>query len=157
MSSKTFLAAAALVLVAACAPKRIPGTEIDDTDDTRAILKVMEAYRSALEQRDAPKVLAVVAESFKDDLGTPAAGDDLDYLRLRDQLPQSLARLDDVKVEMTVRKVDVNKADLTARAVYTYSTSFRMPSLSSKPQSESEIKEMKLLKVAGAWKITSGI
>jgi hypothetical protein len=149
----------ALTLVSACAPRRIPGTEIDDTDDTRAILGVMEKYRTAVERKDAQQIITLVSDSFKDDLGTPAPDDDLDFARLRERLPGILSQVDDPHLEMTVRKIEIIPADktLNARAVFTYTTSFRMPGLSSKRQSDSEIKEMWFARVGEDWKIVSGI
>ncbi|MHB8872148.1 MAG: DUF4440 domain-containing protein [Myxococcaceae bacterium] len=154
---RTLILAATLLAVCACTPRRIPGTDIEDTTDTRAILKVMEQYRTAVEARDAGKVLEVIADSFKDDMGTSTPSDDLDYPSLREKLPQSLAKLDEVKLDITVRKIEVSSAEGLAHAIYTYTTSFKMPGLSAKPQSDSEIKEMWFKKVAGDWKITSGI
>ncbi len=149
--------AAALVATSACGPRLIPGTDLNDTDDTRAILKVMEIYRAAVEARDAQRVISLVADSFKDDLGTASPEDDLDYAGLRAKLPQSLARLEDVHLEMNVRKVDVDTREKVARAIFTYTTSFRMPGLSAKPQNDSEIKEMHFKQVGDQWKILSGI
>lgn len=151
------LAAFALLAASGCTPKRIPGTDIEDTPESRAILEVMEKYRRAVEARDASGVLALVADSFKDDGGTPSPEDDLDYQGLTERLPQAMARLEDVRLEMTVRKVEIDKSAGTARAVYTYTTSFRMPGLTTRPQSESEIKEMFFKRVGEQWKITSGI
>jgi len=42
--------------VLACAPRRIPGTEIRDTPDTRAVVSAIDAYRQAAEKRDRGKV-----------------------------------------------------------------------------------------------------
>jgi hypothetical protein len=148
-----------LALAAGCAPRRIPGTEIDDTDDTRAILDVMEKYRSAVEAKDTSGLLSLVSESFKDDFGTPNPEDDKDYKKLRAWLPDFFARVDNPHVDLTVRKIEIIPADktLTARAVFTYNSSFKLPGLTSKPQSDSEIKEMWFARVGDAWKITSGI
>lgn len=148
---------APLVLLSGCAAKRIPGTELEDNDDNRAVLKVMDEYRRAVERRDAEKVLALLAPAFKDDGGTPSPEDDLDFATLKERLPQSLARLDDVRLDISVRRIAINKADDTAKAVYTYNTSFRMPGLSSKPVNESEIKEMHFVRVSEQWRIVSGI
>lgn len=157
MTLRTLLAFVTLLAVTSCTPRRIPGTDIDDNDDTRAILKVMEQFRAAVEGRDAGKVIALVADSFSDDMGTSSPADDMNYASLREKLPQGMAKLDEVKLDMTVRKVEVNAKESAARAVYTYTTSFRMPGLSAKPQNDSEIKEMWFKKVGNDWKITSGI
>ena len=157
MTTKTLLAALICCSALACTPKRIPGTEIDDTDDTRAILNVMEKYRSAVEARDAQGIISLVADTFKEDMGTPSPEDDLDYNGLRQKLPSSLNKLDDVKLDVTVRKVEVNRPANIARAIFTYTTSFKMPGLTAKSQSDSEIKEMWFKHVGNDWKISSGI
>jgi hypothetical protein len=150
-------------MAAGCAPRRIPGTEIDDTDETRAILEVMKQYRIAVEHKDAQGVISLVSESFKDDFGTPSPEDDLDYAKLREKLPQLFSRVDEPHLDLEVRKIEIleagGRADSTptARAVFTYTESFKLPGLTSKPHNDSEIKEMRFARVGDAWKITSGI
>ena len=61
--NKRLLISASLALLAACGARRIPGTDIDDTDDTRAILQVMEKYRSAVEARDIESGIGKIARS----------------------------------------------------------------------------------------------
>ncbi len=149
------LAAAALAL-SACALHRIPGTDINDTADSRAILAVMEQYRSGMEARDAGRILALVSESFKDDSGTPTnPEDDLDYAGLKVKLAEEMARVEDMKLDITVRQISVEK-DI-ANAVYTYDSHFRMPTLSSHPKSEGGIKQMWFKNDGGKWKILSGM
>ena len=78
-----------LLLTAACASKRIPGTELEDTDDTRAILAVMERYRSALEAKDAKAIQGLVSEAFREDGGTETPDDDLTYANLGEHLDRA--------------------------------------------------------------------
>ena len=147
-------------LLTGCAAKKIPGTEIDDTDDTRMILGVMEQYRKAMETRNAQTIVDLADESFKDDGGSPAPDDDLDYKDLFTKLPARLSRFDDIRLDLAVRKIDVDKALGKALATYTYSATFKMPGLTAKPQSEGEIKQMSFNladKSKRIWKITSGI
>ncbi|HME90354.1 MAG TPA: DUF4440 domain-containing protein [Myxococcaceae bacterium] len=146
-----------LTMLLACGARRIPGTDIEDNDDTRAILQVMEQYRTAIEARDAQGVLRLVSQSFKDDGGSSRPEDRLDYAELQKKLPVELAKLDDVKLDLTVRKIEIQKGTNTASAVYTYNLTFRMPRLSNKPQSESEIKKMWFKRDGKQWKIASGI
>ena len=146
-----------LTMLLACGARRIPGTDIEDNDDTRAILQVMEQYRVAIEARDAQGVLRLVSPSFRDDGGTSRPEDRVDYADLQKRLPVELAKLDDVKLDLTVRKIEIEQATNTASAVYTYNLSFRMPQLSNKPQSESEIKKMWFKRDGKQWKIASGM
>ena len=144
-----------LLLAAACAPRRIPGTELPDNEDTRAILGIMERYRTALEARDAKAIQGLVSEDFKEDGGTESPDDDLTYANLPTHLANLFQKLDNPKVELNVRRVDIQ--DETATAIYFWNASWRMPSLTSRPQSDSELEQMQLKKLKGEWKIVSGI
>jgi ketosteroid isomerase-like protein len=144
-----------LLLAAACAPRRIPGTEIADTDDSRAILAIMERYRTALEARDAKGIQALVSEDFREDGGTETPDDDLTYANLPTHMSILFQKVDNPKVDISVRRVDVQ--DDTATAIYYWNASWRMPSLTGRPQSASELEQMVLKKINGEWKIVSGI
>lgn len=152
-----FLALSVLSLLAACAPKRIPGTEIDDTKDTRAILQVMERYRAAVEARDANAIQAMVSPDFREDAGTPSdPEDDLHAHNLAPYLEGLFQQLQAPKVELSVRRVNV-RSDNLATAIYYWNASWRMPGLNARPQKESELEQMVLRKEDGQWKILSGI
>jgi ketosteroid isomerase-like protein len=153
---KRFLALSVLSLLAACAQKRIPGTEIVDNSDTRAILQVMEQYRSALEARDAAAIQALVTKDFREDAGTPSEpDDDLTAANLGPYLESLFQQLQGPKVELDVRRVQVSE-DIGS-AVYYWRASWRMPNLSAKPQRESELEQMVFRREDGQWKILSGI
>ena len=85
-----FLAGVAL---AGCGPHHIPGTDLEDTGDTRAIIDTITRYNAALEARDANAILALVDPEFRDNAGTLTPEDDIDIQRLRTVLPQRLAKL----------------------------------------------------------------
>jgi len=150
----------ALVLIAklsACAPHRIPGTDIDDTDDTRAILSVIEKYRRAMEARDAEALLQLASSNFKDDAGTGTPADDLDYPTLQQVLPKRLSEVQDLRLDLTVKKILVDPKTNTAQAVYNFNTSFRIPRYAQKTQQESGLKMMTLTRDGEGWKLVSGI
>ncbi|MBL8956449.1 MAG: DUF4440 domain-containing protein [Myxococcaceae bacterium] len=141
-----------------CTPKKIPGTELDDTDDTRAILDVMEKYRLALEKRDAQAIVSLADESFKDDGGSANPDDDYNYQDLFTKLPETLKKLGDVRLEFNVRKIELSEDTSSARATFTYTQSYSMPGLQAKKQSDTEIKQMIFKKVdKNVWKIVSGV
>ncbi|MFP2902397.1 nuclear transport factor 2 family protein [Corallococcus sp. 4LFB] len=152
-----FLALCAVFLLAACAPKRIPGTELEDTDDTRAILSVMERYRAALEARDAKAIQALVSPKFRDDGGTEDTVDDLTADNLGPHLQALFQKLQNPKVDFNIRRVEVREEDDIALAIYYWNASWRMPGLNARPQQDSELEQMVFQKVDGEWKILSGI
>jgi hypothetical protein len=83
----SFVALALLPLLA-CGPRRIPGTDLEDTGDTRAIIDVMTKYNNALVAKDANAILELVDPSFRDTGGTLTNEDDLDYAKLKTVLPR---------------------------------------------------------------------
>lgn len=143
--------------VSACAPHKIPGTDIDDTSDTRAVLEVVNAYRQAVERRDASAVAALADESFRDDGGSASPEDDLDFERLKTVLPARLQKLHDLRLDLTVKRVEFDDEQHVVRVTYSYQVTFKMPDYTSRPQSETDIKQMTLKYVDKGWKITSGI
>jgi len=154
-SSKRRVWLAVAVLASGCAAHRIPGTDIEDNADTRAILQVLERYRVAVETKDSNTLIDLVSVSFKDNAGTATPDDDLDYQSLQKSLPQRFAKVEDVHLDMNVRRIEL-KNDI-ASVIYHYTMSFKMPSLSGKLRTESDIKEMLLKREQGRWKITSGV
>ncbi len=148
----------ALVTLAAvgCSPRRIPGTEIDSTADTRAVHAVVQAYRDALEKRDVEAVLALVAPNYYDTAGTPDPADDLDRARLEASLRQDLSRAESLRVEFTLRKIDVSGDE--AQAEVFYDTFYRVKTpTTSVPRRDSDVHRMRFKKIDGAWKIVAGL
>jgi len=149
---RALLALIALAPVVGCGPHRIPGTDLEDTGDTRAIIDVISKYNSALEARDANAILALVHPDFRDNAGTLTPDDDIDIQRLRTVLPQRLAKLQDVAVRIEIKTIDV-KGD-QAQAVYTWVSQFK---LNGKTMTESDIKRMEFRRGPDGWKILSGV
>jgi hypothetical protein len=146
---------AAVFFMVACAPRRIPGTEIDDTSETRALIAVMQQYRSAIEAKDPDAVMALIDPNFKDNAGTATPADDVDYKVLRQALVDRFAKVDALKLDFEVKKIEVE--DDTANAVYSYTSSFRLPGLTPKAMGDSELEQMTFHRSGSKWLITSGI
>jgi hypothetical protein len=149
------LLASAVLLLAACTPRNIPGTQIPDTEDSRAILKVMEQYRQALEARDAKTLQQLVSKSFRDNAGTEDPEDDLTYDNLPQALPALFSRLESPRVDLDVRRVEVRKNGV-ATVIYYWNASWRVPGLLDRPQRDSELEQMVLQKEDDQWRIVTG-
>lgn len=150
------LLACAAASTAACSPKRIPGSEISDTPETRAVLQVVEGYRQAMERRDAGAVLALVAPDYFDGAGTPEPADDLDRARLEVTLPQDLARMEGLRLDLSVRRVDV--AGDVARAEVVYDAYYRVVTPAGQvPRRDSDVHQLQLRRLQGGWRITAGL
>jgi ketosteroid isomerase-like protein len=147
-------ALAALAL--ACSPRLIPGTGLPDSADNRAVYAVVQAYRAAVERRDAPGVLALVSPRYFDDAGTPDPSDDLDYAGLSRALPADLARVSGLRVEMGVTRIEVrgDEADAYVRFDARYRIQTRAGEIA---KAQADVSRITLVREKGGWLIRSGL
>jgi ketosteroid isomerase-like protein len=145
-----------LLLAVACSPPRIPGTDIADTRENRAVYDVIEEYVRAMNQRDPAAVLALVSADYFDDAGTPEPGDDLDRERLEKALEKDLKRVETEKLAVSLRKIEVQ--DGTAFAEIFYDNYYRVQTPAGAiPRRDSDVHRIRLKKVDGKWKIAAGL
>ncbi|MHB1846338.1 MAG: nuclear transport factor 2 family protein [Deltaproteobacteria bacterium] len=146
-----------LAATAGCAHSLIPGTEVEDTKDDRAIMRVIQQYRQAVERRDSQAVLDLVSPTYFDERGHP---DDpsfhWNYKRLAKELPTKFSKIKDIRLTVTVRRIDVNED--RAKAMYLYVEDY----LATLPQGEtpehvSDIDRMELVRSGKGWLITKGL
>ncbi len=141
---------------AACSPKLLPGTDIRDTKDTKAIFGVVQEYVRAMNARDAAAVLVQVSPDYFDDAGTPEPADDLDRERLEKALAEDLAKVDATKLALTLRKIEAQ--DDTAFAEVFYESYYRVQTPSGPvARRDSDVHRIRLKRIAGAWKISGGL
>jgi hypothetical protein len=146
----------AVLAATACAPHRIPGTDIEDTKDTRAIFDVIQTYGRGMQTRDARTVLSVVSKQYYDDAGTPDPVDDMDYERLEKTLSADLAKLEAVRLELTIRKIGIDRDQAFADVLYDAWYRIQTPGVVV-PKRESDVHRMRFKKEAGGWKIVAGL
>ncbi len=151
------LCTAALLVAPACAPKRIPGSDIEDTEDTRAVIALLDAYRNAVQDRDTQKLLGLISENFQDTGGTSTPEDDLDRSNVEAALQERFGRIDNVRLDVDIRNIVVQDREDTAFAIFYYTLRYEMPGLSDKVQTASELKRMEFVREGGDWKILSGL
>jgi hypothetical protein len=156
MNVRTALLALAVTLAAGCAPKHLPGTEIPATNDTRAIYDTLERYRQALEKRDVDGILALVAPSYYDTAGTPDPSDDLDRPRLEAALRDQLPKAESLKVDFTIRRIDVAGDD--AQAEIFFDSFYRVKTPTTQvPRRDSDVQRLKLKRLDNKWLFVSGL
>ena len=142
--------------LAACSAPRIPGTDITDTPDTRAILELVERYRQAAERRDAATVLGLASQKYFDESGTPDPADDVDYNQLLQKLPTDYARLTSVRLEISVRRVQVDGDKATADVFY--DGRYRVVTKQGEVAKQaSDVQRMTFVREGRAWKFLSGL
>ncbi len=155
----------ALSLASACAPKLIPGTLIEDTDEARQLLDVMRAYTDALEARNTEKILALASNAFFETSGTVEGDDDFDRQGLEAKLKEWFSHFKSVRARIEVRKItfETNPEGKIVKAalVYFYDISFQIPEGNGSDKlvwrTEADTKEMGFQLEGGMWKILYGI
>jgi hypothetical protein len=156
MNARTALLALLAALAAACAPRLIPGTEIRATSENRAVYDVVLKYREALEKRDVAGVLALVSPAYYDTAGTPDPADDLDRARLEASLNQELPKADSVKLDFTLRRIEVSGDE--AQAEIFYDAFYRVKTNTTVvPRRDSDVQRLRLKKIDNQWKFVSGL
>jgi hypothetical protein len=137
-------------------PSLLPGTEVQDTRENREVYGVLRAYAVALQTKDAAAVLALVAPDYFDGAGTPTPDDDLDRAGLERALAADLGKVDSLKLEIGVKRIEVNGD--RAQAQLFYDGYFRvMTPAGAVPKRQSDLHQMQLRKIGAEWKITSGL
>ena len=104
------LALLAVLVVAGCA-KTIPNTTVEDNAENRAVVAFMEEYRKAMEERDVRRLLELASPHYLDDNGTPGGADDVDFETLRENLTLWAQRVDDVRYDISYRRISYTTDD----------------------------------------------
>jgi hypothetical protein len=152
------------LLLSGCASRFIPNTDVEDTQENRAIVAFCEQYRKAVETKDVPALLSLASPQYYEDGGNVDAADDMDYVRLKQYLTAKyqnvgFADASNIRHEIRYRRVTKDKERNTISVDYTYSGSFRMvePDGSEKWQNAVEENRLELVPEGESYKIISGM
>jgi hypothetical protein len=154
---RTAILATVSATALACSHQTIPGTNIPDEPQTRAVLGVFLRYRRALEARDANALLQLAAPDYSDPGDTSRGEGPTDYESLKTKLPQAFEKLSDVRLEATVRDVEVKGEEARIDYYQVLRFALRTANGGDRWKSVSDDARMKLVKVQGEWKIASGL
>ena len=144
--------------LSACSAALIPGTEVKDTPENRAVHALLEEYRSAMEARDGERILKLVSTRYyENSSSTDSSDDDYGFELLRKEF---LARLRDnvkkVQYRVLLKRVIV-KGD-RAYAEYEYVARYLF-SEGGREQWKmlNDFNRLDLAQEDGAWKIIAGL
>jgi hypothetical protein len=113
------------LLLTACSHDMIPNTDVEDTPETRDVVRFVERYRSAVMARDSGKLLALASKDYYDDMGTPQGDDDVDLDGLRERLQLTFGP-ELLSVHYDIRYRDVVFLPTKVLVDYTYIGRFRI-------------------------------
>ena len=140
----------------ACAHGQIPGTEIEDTEENRQILDLVNEYRSAVERLDAPAVMALVSPHFYENHGNIDASDDYDYNGLERNLTANFERTERIQLLVRVDDIQVEEDSAFAEVYYQLRAQNRFPA-GTKWQTGSDRTRLRFERVDDTWKIVAGL
>lgn len=157
------LAVAVAVLVvagstSACTTKNLPGTEIEDTPQTRSLYDVVMKYKRAMEQRQPEKVLELVSRNYYENNGTTDnRDDDYGYDELKNVvLPELQQNVKAVQYRILLSRIEVNGERGWASYEYYYTFAY-VEGGKSGYDVLNNYNRLEFALEAGDWKIISGL
>lgn len=141
----------------ACAHSKIPNTSIDDTDENREVLALVEEYQRAIESLDVDAVLALVSPQFYEDNGNTDSSDDYDYEGLKTILRDSFGRTKSMQLVLRVDAVEVEKDSAFAELFYEYRAHNNYPSGTKWDTGTDRTRLLLVRDAQMQWRIVAGI
>jgi len=128
----------------ACNNKTIEGTKIEDCEETRAIIKIIETYRRAMETREADILIALASKNYFEKNGDANSTNNYDYEGLIKFLRSSEFRqISSVKMTIVYKDIELNEARNVAKVTYYYTSNYKMPPATFEQKTVSEGGETK--------------
>ena len=135
----------------------IPNTHVKDTAENRALLKVVEGYRQAMENHDLASVLGKVHPTYLDNAGTSEGSDDIDFSKFKELLRGRFQRAKQIRYRVEYQDVRVQgveaEVDVYLDATFVYEPETGAP----RWRRLSDYSRFRLIKDGGDWKFVSGL
>lgn len=147
-----------LLPIAGCGPKRIPGLDVEvaDTPDHRALLKVLNEYKLAFEERNIKALVALASPRFYETSGSADTKDDYNYDGLEKHFTQHFQYTENCSLNISLKHIEVQGQEAMIDFHYVTRYLMKLPS-GEKWQITDDLNRMKFVKENGQWKIISGM
>jgi hypothetical protein len=159
--ARTGFVGAALILVglASCAHSTFEGTTVEDTDDNREIVEVLQELRTAIEGRDSARMMKLISPDYFEDMGTADTSDDYGYHELQEIAPKSMEVAKEIFLSLQLHAVHVDGDKAYADVRYSSRARLQMPTGKSLWDSHKEFNRIELKRTgeSGKWLIVSGL
>jgi hypothetical protein len=96
----SFLAVLSVATACGSSANQIPGTKVERTSANESIVERIEAYRLAVERKDAAGLLVMASKAYWDDAGTPSGTDDFGYAGLKQLLIGRFQQVEAIRYSM---------------------------------------------------------
>ena len=116
------------VLFPACTTRYIEGTKIEDSDETREVIRTVELYRKAMEERDADMLIALASKRYFEKNGDSDSANNYDYEGLLQWLRSPEFRMiAALKMTIVYKSIVFNKKRDSVTVRYHYTSEFKLP------------------------------
>ena len=162
--------AIAALASAGCKPSMIPGTNIEDSDENRAIIEFLGKYRHAMLERSVDGVVGLCAPDYFEDCGTVDQKDDYGLGVLKERLQRDFSLTKEIQLDILVQKIippdeDEDEAKRVVKVLYHYNTRALLSPRMEKPDNSedkwitiSDVNQVVLRPdAAGGYLIVSGL
>lgn len=111
------------LLLSACGPRFVKGTEIEYTPEKQAIANLVERYRKAMSNRDSATLKAMVSRNYYENGSTTSdPRDDYGYTGLSRLLEDLKSKVKEVRYAVSIRAIDIYAT--TATVDYDYEAQY---------------------------------
>ena len=157
-SPRSLLMGLLLFTAAGCTTRYIGNTQIEDTEENRAVLTVIEQYRRAVEDRDVQRILDLTSDDFFEDPGTPGnPSDDYDKRGLRAKLEESFSKVGAQPLRIELLKLH-ELEDSRVPVGYRFNFRYKLALPSAEGWREfMDVNRVVLVKEGENWRFLSGL
>lgn len=134
----------------------IKGHKINDNKLNREVVALMEAYRGAMEARDAERVLSYVAKDYFEDQGNTNSDDDYGRKALKKRLNERFAQTGVLHMKLKLLEVLTKDSEIAARMSFDVRYRFDLPS-GSHWERHKDVNEVLLVRRGNSLKIKNGL
>ncbi len=104
-----WVSVASALLIAGCAHGKIPQTNIDDTDENRELLKIVETYHRAIEARDVDALVSLLSPRYYEDNGNTNSEDDYSLVGLKTGISSEFESTKDLQLKLRVDSIEIDE------------------------------------------------
>lgn len=112
------LLAAALLAACGGAQKTLPRSDIPDTPENRTVVEAIEAYRLAVERKDAPALMLMASKDYWEDGGTPAGTDDYGFDGLKEVLTTRFQQAESIRYSIRYVRIRYQRLAGSGKRAY---------------------------------------
>lgn len=146
-----------LSFLVGCAHSMIPGTTIEDTEDNRSVLKVLDQLQKALQARDTDTVLSLISPTYFENMGTVDNQDDFGFDELKSTiLNDNIEKIAELYLTIDVHAVEVEGDQAFIDIRYRTRAKLALPSGNTWTQG-SDFSRVSFSREEGRWLVASGL